>query len=88
MFKKCSDDKPKKTTSECLKTVNGWLAVIWALNLPVIVALYYIDRALFDKISILYLAIVSIWANWATHGAAWISGRVEVKAEKKDESPV
>lgn len=42
----------------------------WWSNLPVIIALYFFAPGVWQKISILYLAIVSIWALALTAGGA------------------
>lgn len=70
-------------TSATIKKVNGWLTVFWSLHQPVVVALYFLmsDEA-FQRFCLLYLAIASVWANQASHFAAWIAGRVEVRQEE------
>jgi uncharacterized membrane-anchored protein YitT (DUF2179 family) len=68
------------TTPEAIKRANGWLAWFWLLNVPPILACYFLlgeDR--FQRITLVYLALVSIWANVASHVAGWVAGRVEVE---------
>jgi len=62
-----------------MRRANGWLAVKWALHFPVIIYLYFFQNDVWESASILYLALVSIYANVAGHWAGWQAARVEVK---------
>lgn len=67
-----------------IKKANGWLTWFWISNLPPVIALYLVlDSEAFQAFCLLYLAIVSIWANIASHAAGWVAGRIEVKEEKR-----
>lgn len=64
-----------------LQRANGWLVIHWALHFPVVVFLYVAYPSVWEKASILYLALVSIYANFVGHLSAWQSARVERKQE-------
>lgn len=51
--------------------VNLIAAVLWAIQLPIVVYLYWFHRSVWTEMAILYLALVSIYANFATHIAGW-----------------
>lgn len=66
-----------------MKKANGWLTIFWILNFPPVIGLYLlIDSDRFQKFCLLYLALVSIWANVAGHWSAWQASRVEVRQEE------
>lgn len=65
-----------------MRKVNGWLTVFWLWNFPPVITLYVVlGDTVFTRFCLLYLALVSIWANVAGHWSGWISGRVEVKQQ-------
>jgi hypothetical protein len=67
-----------------LKTFHAGATVFWLLNFPPIIALYLlVDNETFQNFCLLYLALVSIWANVAGHWSAWQSSRVEVKQDEQ-----
>lgn len=73
------------TSAEGIKKINGWLTWFWVANFPPVIFLYLtVDSKTFQSISLLYLAIVSIWANVAGHASAWVAGRTEVKVDAQD----
>lgn len=61
-----------------MRKVNGWLTVFWLLNFPPVLAVYFFAPEAWKSASILYLALVSIYANVAGHLAAWQASRIEV----------
>lgn len=65
-----------------MRKLNGHLTLHWICHFPVVVFLYFAFPQTWDKISILYLALVSIYANVAGHLAAWQASRVEVRQEE------
>jgi hypothetical protein len=71
-----------KLSTKGLKTLHGWLTVQWALHLPVVVFLYIFFPDAWEKASILYLALVSIYANAVGHFGAWQATRTEVKQDE------
>lgn len=66
---------------DAVKKINGWLAWFWLANFPPVIYAYITWDAQFQKRMLLYLALVSIWANVGTHFGAWIAARVEVDVE-------
>ena len=67
-----------------MRKLNGWLTMFWVLNFPVVIGIYYLVPETWKGISILYLALVSIYANVAGHLAAWQASRIEVLQNKQD----
>lgn len=65
-----------------LKSLHGYLTIQWAFHLPVVVFVYFAFPKTWDKISILYLSLVSIYANVVSHAGAWQAGRAEIEAKK------
>jgi len=73
-----------------LRRFHGWTTMFWLLNFPPVIALYIIfPAAQFQKFCLLYLALVSIWANVAGHWSAWQAARIEVKEDQRanDDDP-
>jgi hypothetical protein len=64
------------------RSVNGWLVWFWIANFPPVVLIYAYAPGVWQEASILYLALVSIYANVAGHWAAWAAARVEVRQEE------
>lgn len=63
-----------------MQAANGWLTVFWIANFPPVIALYVlVDSDQFQAFCLLYLALVSIWANVAGHLSAWQASRIEVQ---------
>lgn len=62
---------------------NGWATIFWALNFPVVIGVYAFLPDTWQQVSILYLALVSVYANFASHIAAYQASRVEVRQEKQ-----
>ena len=71
-----------------MRKVNGHLTIHWLLHFPVVITLYFVFPDTWEKISILYLALVSIYANVAGHLAAWQASRVEVQQQVEAEKDV
>jgi hypothetical protein len=61
-----------------MRKINGWLTIFWLLNFPPVIACYIWAPDAWKQASILYLALVSIYANVAGHLAAWQASRIEV----------
>lgn len=61
-----------------LRSLNGWLTIFWLANYPPVIALYLlIPNDSFQSFCLLYLALVSIWANVASSASTWQAARVE-----------
>ena len=58
-----------------IKALNGWLTVAWIVLVPVTFVLGWED-------SVAWVVVISLWANIASHAAAWVAGRVEVAADE------
>ena len=59
--------------------LNGVMIVIWFVSMPVAIAVPTL------RTSILFVALVSLWANMATHLGAWIAALVNVRAENLEQ---
>lgn len=69
-----------------MRKLNGWLTIFWICNFPPVTLIYFLAPPMFAKISILYLALVSIYANVAGHLSAWQASRIEVMQSEQDVS--
>lgn len=58
-----------------LRTFHGVMTILWALLI--------IPSVLFWQNSIVWVVIMSAWANLAGHFASWQSARVEVRQEEQ-----
>lgn len=54
-----------------MRKVNGWLAVIWILMIPISLLMGWLD-------SVMYVSALSLWALVSGHWSAWPAARVEV----------
>lgn len=68
-----------------MRKVNGCSTLHWLCHFPVVIFLYFVFPDVWGKVSILYLALVSIYANAAGHLSAWQASRVEVKQEQEND---
>ena len=57
-----------------LRRVNGWLAVVWIVMIPVSVVTGWVT-------SVTYVSALSLWALVSGHWSAWQAARVEVKQD-------
>ena len=68
-----------------MRRVNGWLAVVWVVMIPVSYELHWLA-------SVTYVSALSLWALVSGHWSAWQAARVEVnqqaEAERRDEEDV
>jgi hypothetical protein len=69
-----------------MRKVNGWLVWFWMANFPPVILIYALAPEVWKQSSILYLALVSIYANVAGHWAAWQASRVEVVQQQEIEA--
>lgn len=57
-----------------LKAFHGWMTVLWGILIPVSV--------LTDlRHSIMWIVLMSVWANFVGHFSSWQATRVEVKQD-------
>lgn len=69
-----------------MRKLNGGLTVFWLLNFPPVLVLYAIfTNDQFQTFCLLYLALVSIWANVAASLASYIAARVAEKQKEGEE---
>lgn len=59
---------------KAIKSLNGWLTVFWIAMVPLALLTSL-------KTSLLFVVLISLWANIASHFAGWVAGRVEVKQD-------
>lgn len=63
-------------SARVLKAFHGWMTVLWGTAIPVSI--------LTDlKTSVVWLVMMSVWANFVGHFSSWQSTRVEVKQEEE-----
>ena len=65
-----------------MRKVNGWAVWFWLANFPPVIVVYVFAPETWKQASILYLALVSIYANVSGHWSAWQAARVEVRQEE------
>jgi hypothetical protein len=63
-------------------TLHMWLMIFWAVQLPIVCLIYFFLPDVWKAVSILYLAIVSIYANFVGHFGSWQASKVEVRQEE------
>jgi hypothetical protein len=61
---------------------HKWASRFWAANVPAVIAVFTFAPAVWAKVSVLYLVLVSLYANWATNFSGMSS------AEGAAEGPV
>lgn len=57
-----------------LKAFHGWATLVWGALIPITVATGL-------KGSIIWIALMSVWANFVGHFSSWQATRVEVKQD-------
>ena len=62
-----------------LRKFHGWMTVFWALMMPVALITGWAEV-------VIYVSVISIYANMGTHFGAWQAARVEVK-QVESENP-
>ena len=66
---------------EVLRAFHGWMTLGWGLLIPVTVFTGL-------KASIIWIALMSVWANFVGHFSSWQAARVEVKQDDQVEEAV
>lgn len=46
---------------------HKWASRFWAANVPAVIFIFTFEPVIWQKISVLYLVLVSLYANWATN---------------------
>ncbi len=68
-----------------LRKFHGFGAWFWAANFPVVIAVYFLAPQVWANVSILYLALVSVYANFATDTDAHVTADLAVKHEESEQ---
>jgi hypothetical protein len=58
-----------------LRAFHGWATLAWAILIPVTIFTGL-------KGSIIWIALMSVWANFVGHFSSWQAARVEVKQDE------
>lgn len=66
---------------EMLRAFHGWMTLGWGLLIPITVFTSL-------KASIIWIALMSVWANFVGHFSSWQAARVEVKQDEQIEGAV
>lgn len=66
---------------ELLRAFHGWMTFAWGLLIPITVFTGL-------KGSIVWIALMSVWANFVGHFSSWQAARVEVKQDEQVEEAV
>lgn len=66
---------------EFLRGFHGWCTLIWAIFIPITVFTGLKD-------AIVWVALMSVWANFVGHFSSWQAARVEVKQDKEIDDAV
>ena len=61
-----------------LRGFHGWMTLAWAALIPITVFSSL-------KASIVWIALMSVWANFVGHFSSWQAARVEVKQDEQIE---
>lgn len=68
-----------------MRRVNGWLAIVWVVMIPISYELGWLK-------SVAFVSALSLWALVSGHWSAWQAARVEVHQEEElaaqEEDPV
>lgn len=73
-----------KDDPKVMQSANGWASIFWAANFPPVIVCYIFLPDVWKTASILYLALVSIYANFVGHISAWQASRVEVVQARQE----
>lgn len=65
----------KRTGAEFLKRFHFVMTIIWGVAIPVTVFTSLRE-------SIVWIALMSVWANFVGHFSSWQASRAEVKVDK------
>jgi hypothetical protein len=60
-----------------MRKLNAWAMGFWAANMVAVFAVYFWANPFWQQVSILYLAQVSIYANFVSHGAWFQASNAE-----------
>jgi uncharacterized protein involved in cysteine biosynthesis len=60
-----------------MRTVNGWLTILWIVMIPVAMIMGWLT-------SVTFVSALSLWALVSGHWSAWQAARVEVKQQMEE----
>lgn len=60
-----------------LRRFNAVMTIVWVVSL--------VPSLLWWRDSVLWVIVLSVWANAASHLAAWMAARAETAAESSDD---
>ena len=66
---------------ELLRGFHGWMTLAWGMLIPITVLTGL-------KGSIIWIALMSVWANFVGHFSSWQAARVEVKQDEQVDDAV
>lgn len=55
--------------------IHGWLTVLWFVMMPIALLTGWLE-------SVIFISVVSIYANFTGHFSSWQASRVEVRQEE------
>ncbi|MCU1623466.1 MAG: hypothetical protein JWL79_2311 [Frankiales bacterium] len=61
---------------EFLRAFHGWMTLAWGALIPITIFTGL-------KGSIIWIALMSVWANFVGHFSSWQAARVEVKQDEQ-----
>lgn len=64
-------------TAAFLKRFHGWMTVLWGIMIP-------ISLVTDLKTSLMWIVLMSVWANFVGHFSSWQATRVEVKQDEAE----
>ena len=59
-----------------LRAFHGWCTLVWFVLIPVTI---FTDL----KSALVWIAMMSVWANFVGHFSSWQAARVEVKQDEE-----
>lgn len=62
-----------------LQKIHGWLTILWFIMMPIALATGWVA-------SVVFISVISIYANFSGHFSAWQAARTEVAQEKMTEA--
>lgn len=76
-----------KVSNRSLRYLHLGLLTFWSVNLVVVIWVYFKHKEMWTEASILYLAVVSIYANMVGHWSGWQAAHVEKAIKAEDHKP-
>lgn len=64
-------------STKWLRRFHAWMTVTWGVAIPLTIFTSL-------KASIIWIAMMSVWANFVGHFSSWQASRVETKQDARD----